>query len=308
MASRGHKHSSNASVPATVPGYDVVKALETGSMSQSVNLVQKHNTGELFIEKTIRADKSHKIRANSELGCFLRTSNKSMHLNRLEEHFWGPQNRELTFVLEYCDRGTLIDLIRDTRKRGNIIPEDYIFHIMMGIAKALACLHEGGADATHDDAKAASPKWNSTWHLDIKPDNVFLSSSGQTGPYPRVVLGDFGCAVTANDVRDGTEDANRQTTGMPRWFPPEGDLTIGVGRTRYGAESDMWQLGALIQVLCLQTSKPNRAMLSTAKPVGGDYGRALNRYVKKLTQVDWTKRLTAVELVRKLGSVEYLLI
>jgi serine/threonine protein kinase len=68
-----------------------------------------------------------------------------------------------------------------------------------------------------------SPKrgWSPIIHRDVKPSNVFLTwhdaLNVDTCPYPTVLMGDFGCAVTARDTGVGAVLPGNDGEFAPEW-------------------------------------------------------------------------------------------
>lgn len=51
--------------------------------------------------------------------------------------------------------------------------------------------------------------WQAVRHLDIKPDNVFMTESEHEGAYPDMVLSDFGILFYEMEGRIGEEQIPR---------------------------------------------------------------------------------------------------
>ncbi|KAK3719695.1 hypothetical protein LTR37_004232 [Vermiconidia calcicola] len=287
-------------VKCGVPGYELVKKLKTGGMSEAVNIVKDRVTGKLFVEKRVRADGVRLGRTNAELNALMRIQ-RGQNLNYMITYLWGYGNINCTFILEYCDNGNLAEQIQKYRAQRRGISEDFAWHVLLSISHALAFLHQG----IKNGAVEQGPKrdWNTLCHLDIKPCNIFLSTADQEGPYPRVVLGDFGCAITKSDIVFGMEHPRQQAAGTPQWYPPEGlPQIVGPHQTRYGPATDMWQLGATVQALCRLLDMPDRDRLATGRPAGGNYSKLLNAAIQVTTTPDWRKRYTATKLIKMMKS------
>ena len=171
-----------------------------GGMSMAVNVVKEIRTGKKLIEKTIRLDSAPaRHRARAELRA-LRQAMQSRSLNHLHKFYEDRSRGTVNFILEYCDKGSLDSILKEHLRQRRRVKEDFVWHVLIGMARGLAFLHCGITDAVR--GRPAS-EWDPTFHLDLKPCNVFLSTSGQQGPYPRVVVGDFGCAITLTDIWDG---------------------------------------------------------------------------------------------------------
>ncbi|KAK4951290.1 hypothetical protein LTR10_010263 [Elasticomyces elasticus] len=252
-----------------VPGYKLVKPLEAGGMAHSVNLVSKRaRSGKVYVEKSVRLDGMLRTRAEAELRT-LKAARGNNHLNQLKIHLWDDRSGMASFILEHCDRGSLSGKIQDFLNRGKIFSKGYVWHTMKGIAEGLAFLHHGVKDAEKDHPV---PGWDPIWHLDLKPCNVFLTNVGMQGGYPRVVIGDFGCAVFNKDKVRGLEHPSRQSCGTPQWYPPEGR-----DGTRYGAETDLYQLGLTISTMCRRAKGPDIYAIEGGDACGRHFGPDVNR-------------------------------
>ena len=289
---RGYDHRQRET---SVPGYQTVKSLKTGGMSDAILLVKDPRHGKLFIAKRISASGSHYERAAAELRT-LNCIRRGLNLNFMVEHFWNPSRTHLTLILEHCDAGNLEDMVQLYRRRGQRIGEGFLWHVMQGIANALAYLHWGIADAAGGSQPVRN--WGTICHLDIKPPNVFLSNSGRTNSYPRVVLGDFGCAVAKSDIFLGEAHPFIQGAGTPGWEPPEGESRSG--KQRYGPSSDIWMLGATIQALARHLGAPDKLTLPGSVPLGPSYSRAINRFVSYASARNFRDRPNAQQLVREI--------
>lgn len=285
---------SNTSGGSSFPGYEFVKSLTTGGFSDAVTLVKK--SGKLFITKHVPADKSQTELMEAELIVLKNLKHSGCrNLNKLVDYKWGPQKRSITFLLEYCDAGSLQDIIKSYRTNGGNVSREYAYHLLLGMANALAFLHHGIRDPQRD---RRNDRWDSIYHLDLKPQNIFLSAKDQRGRYPRVVVGDFGCAVTKSDIRSGKVDGRRQPCGTPGWYPPEGQRD-----ERYGCESDIWAMGLTIHVLCRKLGMPDPRQIESSSPCGSQYGNSLNSIVQQCLHRDWRKRPTAADVARQVQSV-----
>lgn len=303
-----------------ISGYDTVKRLGVGGLSESVKVVRSRRGGELRVIKRVGT----KARMKEELEALKRIP-KHCHLNYMVrmsgeagpngdhafhhlgvcladkqqvEYAWTPHGRSLSFVLEYCDGGDLGSLLDDHIKHRQPFSEDFVLQFLHHIGKGLAFLHSGITDPARQSHSQIN--WNTICHLDIKPANVFLASNGR-GRLPRFVLGDFGCAVTKNDVESGRESKRMHRHGTPQWFPPDSiSEVVGERNCGYGWHTDIWQLGAVAAAVCRLSSKPIREQVFTdyRKPCGSRYGFKLNETVRGCVSADRARRPRAANLVR----------
>lgn len=270
---------------AHVPGYSIMKSLKTGGMSEAILVVKQKRTGKRFIAKRIAAHGVSREQAIAEVETLIRIRGRQ-NLNSMEEYFWNAGRTHLTVILEYCEAGTLDDMIRLYRRQERRVPEDLIWHVMLSVAKALAFLHWGVFDAQRDTKY--QHHWDTIYHLDIKPQNIFLSNDVPKGSYSRVVLGDFGCALWSRDVVRG----KAQQAGTPAWEAQSGSKSGPSGA------ADIWQLGAVCQALALLSVVPDRPRLETSWPLRGQYSGTLNEFVREMCAHNPKNRPHAPDLVR----------
>ena len=279
-------------------GFVIVKKMTPGGMSTAVNLVKNVQTGKLYVEKRIRADGPSRKPAGRELKTLLRISNmygSGGNLNTLVTHKVLKDGMLVSLILDHCDVGSLMDLLKNTAQTGNRISEVSMWNILQGVASGLAFLHNGitNIDLNHEPQKIQG--WDTICHLDIKPQNIFLDSKGGQFGQPRIVLADFGCAVLLSSIHNGEEQAQIQPCGTPEWYPPEGDIN---NPRFYGTKTDMWSLGLTIHVLCRQLLKPKVFQCSRDNVCGSAYGQRLNSMVRGLTSSYSSKRPPARQVAQ----------
>ncbi|KAL8801053.1 MAG: hypothetical protein Q9182_004745 [Xanthomendoza sp. 2 TL-2023] len=140
---------------------------------------------------------------------------------------------------EYCSLGDLQDVVEAYFSRNVTIPEGFIWHVYLAIAKALAYLHTGYIapssvlSSTDSIKQVENEGWNPILHRDIKPENIFFRPSSSS-PYPTPLLADFGLA----------------TNIQPKPYECSGTIVYqGPELPIQTAASDLWSLGATIHAL-----------------------------------------------------------
>ena len=145
--------------------------------------------------------------------CALPISSRLTHPNIVTVHDFEVRGNVAYLIMEYVSGLTLAELL--ARVEGGVLTYDECAHLLSSLAAALDFAHA-----------------NDVLHLDIKPSNVFIDSSGA------VKLGDFGMASLASAA--GWEGARGGTVG---YMPPE-QLAGGLVDER----TDVFALG----VVCYQ--------------------------------------------------------
>ncbi|KAG9400532.1 hypothetical protein AC1031_010748 [Aphanomyces cochlioides] len=159
----------------------------------------------------------------------LRTLNQTHgghpHILKLREDFLA--NGCHNFVLEYCPKGDLLDLLLD-QKRFSVATTRTYFH---QIASAVHFMHECGYA-----------------HRDLSFENVFLDANNQCK------LGDFGLAIA-------TTARPRHIAGKSSYAAPE----VYLGKPYGPAQADIWSLGMILFIMLTGDPLVEKAIESNAK-------------------------------------------
>lgn len=263
-------------------------------MNEGIFLLKVQGTGQQLVEKRLSVTRQSQMRrTRAEIDALTRLlhAGPSPYINKIHESFFPGMTAYTCLILSFCEQGSLMDLINGA------IPtsENFAWHVLEGITAALTFCHHGV-----DVSRSMQPVdgWKTLCHLDVKPDNVWLTGVDQTHEFPQVVLGDFGCSVTQDDIDQGLAHWLMLTHGTPGWLPPESTESMSGPSTkgRYGKATDIWQAGGTVQTLCRLTKTPDIHLAEERRPCGSTkYSRDLNLVVSSCMEKEVSKRPTAFD-------------
>ena len=139
--------------------------------------------------------------------------------------------KELWIVMEYCDFGSLLDVMRSMDEP-----------LTEGAIAAACSDSVRGLWYMHSQKRAII-------HRDIKSANILLNSEG------RVKLADFGVAAQLNS----TASKRNSVIGTPHWMAPE-----VISNGKYDARADVWSLG-ITAIELAQGRPPHHGMRPVLK-------------------------------------------
>jgi len=266
-------------------------------MSLGVHLVRNQVSGKELVAKIISTSDSVRTeRAVAEVNALVhvREAGGALNVNFLVEHLFDDASKTCILIVEHCTAGTIWKETFAAMQHHEPFQEAFVWHVLSGLAKALSMTHYG---INADNPAVRSQDWNCIYHRDIKPGNIFLTDRQQIGVYPRIVLGDFGCAVTRRDIETGIADKAAQAHGTVGWFPPERFPSHGGPRHRWGKATDIWQSGAVVQTMCRLILQPDIRFVEQGDVCGQYYSKELNSLVGSMMDVNPVKRPDAVGLM-----------
>jgi serine/threonine protein kinase len=169
-------------------------------------------TGESYAVKIIHFNKNISSQLSSAIERETRILKKLDHPNIIKVIEVIQENDKVFVVMEYCEGGTLLDLILADKLK-DLSEVKRLFH---QIAEAVSYLHRLGIA-----------------HGDIKPDNIVLTAEGDTK------LIDFGYC------KEELLGFDQDKSGTVKYAPPE-LFQSGAYNTR---KADVWSLGILLFVM-----------------------------------------------------------
>ncbi|KAL3807698.1 hypothetical protein ACHAXA_003525 [Cyclostephanos tholiformis] len=161
--------------------------------------------------------------------CFLRSLQRGGGGRHVEGH-----PNEMWIVMEFCDGGSVSDLIEAAGGRGFFaMPEECIRAACAGIVLGLEYLHK-----------------KEICHRDIKCGNVLLTNDGH------VKLADFGVSAELTN----TINKRKTVVGSPFWIAPE-----VIKESHYDGRADVWSLG--ITVIEMAEGAPPHSNLNPLRAI-----------------------------------------
>ena len=147
---------------------------------------------------------------DSEIKLEIELLSKMNHKNIVKYYGYCKNKNSINIILEYCSKGSLLNLLKDFKHFDENMIKRYISQILDG----LEYLH-----------------FHNIIHRDIKCANILLDKNGVCK------LTDFGVAKIMK------EDMNLLSSwkGTPNWMAPE--IMASSSSTRY---SDIWSIGCII--------------------------------------------------------------
>ncbi|CAK3887040.1 hypothetical protein DOTSEDRAFT_19831 [Lecanosticta acicola] len=223
--------------------YNIIKPLgEPSDINAGTYLIEDRLTEDLFVEKRLPLTTPFaRERATAERNALFQidgAGNSNNNIIKIYDSFYDGMADYSSLVLEHCDYGTLQDFIDRYIRERKQCPEAFAWRVLESISAALCICHHGIRDPAVPMSRL--PEWNTLCHLDIRPENIFLTSSHQQGFYPRIVLGNFACVATPESCDSGlAEIVVVHQSGDSRWLPPE--ITPSSSpRPVQGRSTDIW--------------------------------------------------------------------
>ncbi|CAG9567458.1 unnamed protein product [Danaus chrysippus] len=121
--------------------------------------------------------------------------------------------KKIWFVVELCEYGSVIDIVRKLKATDKKMSEEHIAYILKYTIKGVVYLHE-----------------NKIIHRNLKCSNILITKDGE------VKLTDFGLSCQLS----GNQETTRTSIGSPGWMAPE---AVTVSEEGYGNRVDVWALG-----------------------------------------------------------------
>jgi hypothetical protein len=212
--------------------YELVRELGRGGMG-AVFLARHLATGELMALKVMLPNVAVDARAKELFRREAENTRALQHTNVVTLYDWGFSEGVYFFTLEYCDGGSVVDLMK---KHGGRLAVDEACEIIFQVLDGLDYAHH----ATIPNVRLRDGSFNSgkgLVHRDLKPGNIFLSGSIAS----RVAkVGDYGLAKAFEMAGLSGQTMTGSAAGSPWFMPRQQVLNFKYVRP----EVDVWAMAA----------------------------------------------------------------
>ena len=234
-------------------GFDIISKLGDGTYSV-VYKVRRKEDNKIYALKKVKLQKlSKKERENSLNEVRILASIKSNFVISYKEAFIEESDKSLCIIMEYADKGDLLQKIKQFKKIGSLIDEIDVWKIFIQMTKGLKALHD-----------------LQILHRDLKSANIFLFSDGSAK------IGDLNVSKVVHYGMGVTQ------TGTPYYASPE------VWENEpYDSKSDIWSLGCVTYEM-ITLHPPFRAEDMDGlynKVIKGEYPKISNKYSNDIAQM-----------------------
>jgi len=232
VVARKHYKMSLAydSLPSPDKRFELKEIIGTGVCSKVYKAVDLEANNRIVAIKIQRYEKDMIPYINEEY-CVLRDYSTNVNLPQFygvyRKKFNGKQPDEVWFILEFCEGGPVIDIIRSLQTINRRVNEQQIAYILRETAKAVLHMHE-----------------NNIIHRDIRGSNILMTKEGE------IKLCDFGLSRETKT----TKGKRATCIGSPSWMAPEVVAAKGDKKNTYDNRADVWSFG--ITAIELADGKP----------------------------------------------------
>ncbi|XQJ28828.1 serine/threonine-protein kinase Nek, putative [Leishmania guyanensis] len=254
--------------------YEVFEHIGSGATSDVYRVVNKTNNRSYVLKKMSLANMSDEEQLRAKQEIIVMDNVDHPNVVKFRESFIDEADNSIDIIMEYCEFGTLEDLIDRQRYEGRPFPTDVLLEWMAELLCGLAHIHS-----------------TRILHRDLKTSNIFVTSKNH------LKLGDFGvCTILSNPHAKA-----ERLIGTPLYFAPE-----VCNSDPHNERSDVWSLGVVFYEMCT-LRRPFEAgnlftliqliLESDIKPFGNGVDSSLEGLVRQMLDRDPSRRPTAQELI-----------
>lgn len=205
----------------TIEGYDILQQLGVGGCG-AVYLARRKKDGVSVAVKVMLARVAAQEMSKKKFLKEMELLSSLRHPNIVSFFDQGSVGGAFSFVMEFCDAGSLADLMK---RRGGKVPLDEAKHIMLQTLDGLAFAHAKGIV-----------------HRDLKPGNILLAGSKANR---KVKVSDFGLAKNFEQAGLSGLTLTGNFGGTPYYMPREQIINF----KRVKPVSDVWSIAATFYIM-----------------------------------------------------------
>jgi hypothetical protein len=224
-----------------IAGYQVLQELGRGGMG-AVYLVRQDQTGERFALKVLLPQAAADERSSAQFLHEMETTRALQHLHVVHLHEGGVAQGALFFTLEYCEGGSVRQLLE---RRGGTLPIDEAGALILQALAGLQYAHTVPILAVRRSDGTCTPG-RGLVHHDVKPANLFLAQAGSTR---LVKLGDYGLAQACAVAGVPGQTRMGVVAGTPAYMPRQ----LVLQGEDAQPEVDVWAMAASLYQLLTGT-------------------------------------------------------
>ncbi|KAL3312918.1 STE20/SPS1- proline-alanine-rich protein kinase [Cichlidogyrus casuarinus] len=282
--------------PVTRSAYEVGQLIGRGATSE-VHKADCVPLAKPCAIKIINLEKCSTSASLEEINREIRSMKSLRHENIVAYYGSFVDSDELLIVMDLCQRGSLLDVIKYTQSKRDItygaFDENTIATIMRDVLRGLAYIHENGLV-----------------HRDLKCGNLLVKDDGV------IQIADFGVAAFLACqplAATGSMDLRRFTfVGTPCWMAPE----VMQQAKGYNQKADIWSIGITaiematgqapyakfppmkVLLLTLQNDPPDIDTAASITNQYVNYGQKFRKFTKSCLIKDAAARIPAKELLQ----------
>ncbi|KAF4033427.1 Ribosomal protein L26 [Phytophthora infestans] len=262
-----------------VPSFESLQTIRWlgAGVSAEVFKVRDPLSGALFaIKKSkqeLRNDRERDVLAQEIIILDKLTSSRH-NFDSIVRYYQAWQENGFFFLqMELCEGGTLQEFI--TTRNREVLPEYYLWSILRNVASGLEVLAEHGLV-----------------HLDIKPDNIFITGDGH------LKIGDFGMAgkvVTSSKASSTISDLEGDAKYMAK------ELLSSADRL---PSADIFCLGIMMLEIATGMVLPEAGKKwhdlrdGELPSLSSEYSKELSEMIQQMMHPDPTRRPSAVDIMK----------
>jgi NIMA (never in mitosis gene a)-related kinase len=252
--------------------FEVLGKIGEGSFSSVFKVLRRSDQTIYALKKVVMRKLKQKEKNNALNEIRILASIDHPNIISYKQAFFDEESESLCIVMDFADAGDLLLKITEHKKKGTFMSENFLWHVLIKLTRALKVLHE-----------------MRIMHRDLKSANVFLGKDG------KVKLGDLNVSKVIKDSLNHTQ------TGTPYYASPE------VWKDEpYDFKSDIWSLGCVIyEAAALKPPFQAEDMKSLYKKVIkgnfsplSEFSEDFNEIVKLLLTLDPKQRPSASEILK----------